>query len=368
VPVVPKDDNKPGLVARLWKRLRSWLDQRQPTLFDSIIAGVLAALLTGAGLTAVVSYVFNLLLPGGEVPGYSLAVAGGIFLTLGLIGAWLATRAIYEAQFRTKQTELDAVRESGQQALDSAQSEYDIKLEALRNEHELLARALKAELDLEREKLLGIEPDRQALVRQGIYFEHVYDLVDGLIRGQLSFEDLSGEVVGRSICGVTQEYLTSAAGHEFRVSIWAEPSTSRVRDQLQKLPGTAWLHKFEVVAATPEHTLDETKSFAVPIELSWLKHNYLQEHAKPKRRVYVADSLDLVGLTGPDLEAFLAHDYQSVRATSFHRDGMIGYIVVLSKAPQAFTAVENRYLLWLRHVLEIDQVMRSGSPVPRPML
>ena len=41
---------------------------------------------------------------------------------------------------------------------------------------------------------------------------------------------------------------------------------------------------------------------------------------------------------------------------------MRGYLVVVSKVAQAFTQIEERYLLWLKRILELDMVIsRNGT-------
>jgi hypothetical protein len=42
---------------------------------------------------------------------------------------------------------------------------------------------------------------------------------------------------------------------------------------------------------------------------------------------------------------------------------MLGYLVVLSKVAQPFSQIEERYLLWLKRILELDMAMSpNGTP------
>jgi hypothetical protein len=73
--------------------------------------------------------------------------------------------------------------------------------------------------------------------------------------------------------------------------------------------------------------------------------------------VFRADAPTLAELSGDDVEAFRKYDYQSVRAISFRRDELIGYVVVMSKTPNAFSEVEEQYLLWLKRAIELDAAL-----------
>lgn len=120
--------------------------------------------------------------------------------------------------------------------------------------------------------------------------------------------------------------------------------------------------KFEILAA-PDHTPNERDAFEVRIDPSWLKHYQRQEDDHSQQLVYPADEPHMAVLPGDDIVAFTEHGYKSVRAISFRRDGMIGYLVVLAARSQAFSQAEDRYLLWLKRVLELDAFFNdNGQP------
>lgn len=340
--------SQPSWFRSPWLYIKWWVRGQSSPIAAGVIAGALTLALAGGPALLV-----KTLGPTGKVPGYVLAIAGGAGVALGGMCAWRLTRAFYEQTLRERQGEYQATLRAKETELGTQETR-----------HQLLVRSLTAELELERKTLADLEPDRQALRRLGIYSDHVSNLTEGLVSGEISLEDLTSRDAGTLICKMTQEHLKTGVGDEFVVSIWGEPMPGRFMGQLhQRLPSAVSdrLRNFDIVCA-PGHSGDEREEFAVHIEPSWLKHNQRQELKHSDQRLYIADQLDFVGMRGDDLDAFRAHGYQSVRATSFRRDGMIGYIVVLAKQPHAFSRVEDRYILWLRHVLELDEVIRNGRP------
>lgn len=325
-----------------------WLTRKPPTSLSGIVIAVVVTLLGAAGITALITFVVKAIVPDGRVPGYLLTVVGGVFLTLGCLSSWLVTRAIYQERLTNRDDELEADKR-----------EQDLLLQA----RDSLIGELEAKLALAEERLLATELGRVAATRIGMYFTHVYNAVEALIRGDLSLKDLDSNATSHWICATTQKWLREAIEIDFWVSLWVEqphpierlPRTDRIGERLRT---------FEIAAA-PMHEPEELEDFGkVHVDPSWLKHNYRQEQEDPKNpryRSYVADRLDLVGLRGPDLDVFKQYDYKSARATSFRHDDKTGYLVILSKEEQPFSIVEDVYLLWLRHVLELDFVLRSGQ-------
>jgi uncharacterized protein YneF (UPF0154 family) len=301
------------------------------------------SLFAGGVLTALGGLIIKEAGPSGNVPGYLLVVGCGVCLSAGIAVGWWLTRQFYELELRANRSDFEKVQaQIGQ---------------------------LAAELKLEREKLATFEPSEETLRRFGQYSDHVYDLVGSLISGEVSLGDLRSDVAMQAICGATQEHLRSAAGRECKVSIWAEITDPRLRDRIRdavnertpdRIGDLPDKRKFEILAA-PEHTANEQEAFEVRIATSWLKHCQRQEEDHTEQLVYQADEPHLSALLGDDMSVFTDHGYQSVRAISFRRDGMLGYLVVLSEAAQAFSQIEDRYLLWLKLVLEIDMAISQNG-------
>ncbi|HEY5285515.1 MAG TPA: hypothetical protein VIJ50_00240 [Solirubrobacteraceae bacterium] len=335
------EKQEPKFIRNPWQWLKWWWTEKPPTHRSSAFIALWAIFAAGL-LTILASLVIKFVGPTGNVPGYILAIACGVCLSAGIALAWWLTRKFYELLVRTSAAELEKVKAQHLQ--------------------------VGAELELEREKLASFEPSEETLRRFGEYSEHLYNLTGTLISGEVSLRDLKSDVTVQSICKMTQKHLLSAAQQEFKVSIWSEVSDPRVRDRLRDavndLTPVGELHdkrKFEILAA-PEHTANERENFEVRIGTSWLKHCQRQEEDHAEELVYEADEPHLTALRGDDISAFTEHGYQSVRAISFQRDEMRGYLVVVSKVAQAFTQIEERYLLWLKRILELDMVIsRNGT-------
>jgi hypothetical protein len=305
-------------------RVRRWVvDARSP-----LALGVLAVFVA-SGLAALASFLIKVIGPAGSVPGYGLAIAGGICFVLGVLAGWAGTRWYYRLHLTTQS---------------------------------VLVRSLEAALDLARARLAALEPDRESLRRFGVYHEHVLNIIDALIKREVSFENLAGDEVELWICGMTEKFIEEGVRHDVLVSIWIESPLGPIREQVRRIPGgDRFLGSFEIVCG-PRLTSVERKAFEVHIDPSWLKHNCRYEDEQQRPRTYAADELTLVGRhSGPDIDAFSRHGYQSVRAASFRRNETRGYIVVLSRMPQGFSQVEDRYVLFLKYMFELDEAIRSGA-------
>jgi hypothetical protein len=334
---LPSDDGHPSFLQHPVSFLSWWWTKKPPNNLTTLIVGVLTTLVL-AGLTVAVGVLITLLVGAGNVPGYALAIAAGVGLAIGLLVAWRITVAFYE-----------------------------LKLRLSERTHELLVQRLEEALEEERRKLLELEPDRKALRRLGAYTDYAYALIESLLRGKVSLGDMDGAQANRDICEVPQALLRKVTGQDYYMSVWVEGATG-IRGGIhwlaEALPiGEALperLLKFDVVCA-PDHTIGECEAFSVSVDESWLKWNHRQELKRKEERVYQVDKLPFVGLPGDDLEAFEAHGYRSVRATSFDRSGATGYLVILAKAELAFSQTEERLLLWLRHALELDVALHPPT-------
>lgn len=287
-------------------------------------------------LTLVASFLVHEFGGTGDVPGYLLVVVGGLSLTVGLVVAWVLTRKDYELRVRLLRTEVEKVQ---------------------------------VEVDLERERRESVS--QAALRRFFLYSEHVYSLVGSVVSRQMSLSDLAGDDVRAAICEVVQAQLRKGTGHEFKVSVWVEPSNPTLGEKIsgalsEQLPAAISSYlparaRFEVVAA-PDHTASEREAFAVPIDASWLKWNQRLEDDHDEPRVYKADVPSMQEFDSDDIVTFLRCGYNAVRAIAFRREHLMGYVVVLSQTPHAFAQPEEQYLLWLRRVLELNSVIHMGPP------
>jgi len=313
-----------------------WLREKNPTNLSGFGIALAGGLVAGALLTFAGSALIKKFGPTGNVPGYLAVVIAGVCLTAGLLIAWGLTRQFYEV----------VIEKEGSDEV-----------------------ALRAQLELAENKLADLEPNQATLQSVRTYTEHIYGVAGTLISKQVSFSDLKGEAVKNSICGLTQVSLSKATARDYKVSIWSEPTDppgmiDRIQGRVAGIaPDTAVgealaprKSKFEILAA-PHHTPTEIEQFEVRIEPSWLKHEQLQEEGQDGDQVYRADAEHLTALRGGDIEAFVKNDYQSVRAVAFHRNGLIGYLVLLSRDKQAFSEVEDLYLLWLKRILELDVII-----------
>ena len=299
-----------------------WWTEKPSTNLANLGIGLL--IVAGSAVLAVIA---NLLLgifgPGGHVSGYVLIAAACAALAIGALCAWAITRQFYE--LRTHASEM--------------------------------------ELELERGKLAQMEPERETLRRMGIYLTHVYNLLRSLVEGKESLGDLQGESASLALCELTQKHLADGTKHKCVVSLWIEPEATKVREKidavLEALPG-GWGPDFELLSA-PYLTEKEKKAFeGVHINSSWLKQSYMSEKENSEIKLYSLDNMAKSQVPGGDVQAFKENGYQSVLATSFDREGLTGYIVVLSEKAKAFTPAEGGYVLWLRHAIELDEVVQRN--------
>jgi len=335
----PEKPRGPSFVRGPWKWIKWWLNEKPPTNRSSLTTAVWSiAVFTLLTLTG--GLVIKKFGPAGNVAGYIVVIVGGICLTVGVAVSWVLTRKNYELLLRTGTAELETA--------------------------EAQLKQMKAELQLAQVRLASFEPSRATLARFGIYSEHLFSLVGNLITRELAFGDFEDDVVCRSVYEVVQTNLLEATSNEVRLSVWAEPSQARIRERIsgavtERLPNAVSdlvpaKPKFSILAA-PDHTPNERKDFEIAIDPSWLKYKQRQEDDHAELVVFRADAPTLAELSGDDVEAFRKYDYQSVRAISFRRDELIGYVVVMSKTPNAFSEVEEQYLLWLKRAIELDAAL-----------
>jgi hypothetical protein len=334
-----EQDANPAFLQHPISFLSWWWTEKQPNHITTLFLGVVGTLLT-TGLVVGVGLLISLLVGAGKVPGYALAIAIGAGLAIGLLSAWLITRAFYE-----------------------------LRLQLSDRTHELEQQQSQENLLDARRQLSELEPDRRALRRLGAYSDYVFDLIEGLIRGNISLQDLNGEQVKRNICVAPQALLRKMTGQDYYMSIWLEGTAGLISEGMHRIVEALPIREdradrfltFQILCA-PDHTSDECEAFSVSVDDSWLKWNHRTEIRRQEARVYPVDKLPFVGLRGEDLEAFEKNGYRSVRATSFTREGTTGYIVVLAKTETAFSQIEERFLLWLRHALEVDAVLQTDRP------
>jgi hypothetical protein len=333
----------PKFIRHPWRWIKWWFKDKPPTNRSGTLIAISSIFAAGI-LTILGGLLLNQIEPSGNVPGYFIVLAAGLFLSTGVGLAWWLTRKLYELELHAKESDAEKV-----------QAQFE---------------KVQAQLELEKKKLASFEPSEETLRRFGEYSEHVYSLSGSLISGEVSLRDLSSDDATQAICRLTEKYLVSATGREFKVSIWGEITDPGTFTWLRKavndvtpdaIGDLASRRKFEIFAA-PEHTPTEHEAFAVKIEPSWLKHCQRQEAEHAEQLVFEADEPHLSALRGDDIAAFAIHGYQSVRAISFRRDGMHGYLVVLSKMSDAFSQIEGRYLLWLKRILELDMVISPEGP------
>jgi hypothetical protein len=298
-------------------RAWTWLTKKQTTNLGQVGVGI-----SIAALTAFATLLLKLLGPTSRVSGYFLVITAGVFLLVGSLVTW-----------QIANLSMDKV---------------------------------ELELELAKQQLATLEPDREALRRLLTYFNHAHGLVEQILQGELSFPDLHGQTARRSLYAMTAEFLHAGTDRQVAVSVWVEPPVGRVTGAIQRLPeqiSDRLDHRSFQIVGSRNHDDDDLEAFAVHVEPSWLKYNYRQEIDGKRRQAYSAGDFDLSGLRGPDLAAFKKQGYKSVCAASFCRSGGVGYFVVLSKEPQTFTQVEEQYLLWIGRVLELDEVIRTGKSV-----
>jgi hypothetical protein len=336
----PETSEGPSFIRAPLTWLNWWLNEKPPTNRSSVATAIWSI---GAAtlLTLLGGLVIKLVGPAGNVPGYLLVIVGGICLTAGLAVAWVLTRKNYELLVRSLKAE---------------------------------AEKLVAELELEKKRRADFEPSEETLRRLRVYSDHVYTAIGAMIAGELSLNDLGSDTVSRAICDVVRTHLRAATGFEFKLSLWGEAKEPRIRERIsgavsERLPDAVGdlvpaRQRFTILAA-PEHTPVERNAFEVAIDPSWLKWNQRQEDDHAEFVVFDADVPGMSALRGDDIAAFTTHEYQSVRAIAFQRRDMIAYLVVVSKAPQAFSDIEDQYLMWLKRMLELDSVIATGGATDR---
>lgn len=339
-------DSKPSAPRRAWAAAAWFLFKKPPSYVGTIIIGVVAIVLAGL-LTTLISFLIKPLSSSSKVPGYVFIIIGSVSLLAGLLIAWGLTRQYYK----------------------------------------LLMRALSTELALYKDKVATWHEPRDRLRRLSIYASHIYNLLESLILDRVSIRDLTSTAASRILCAAPARYLSTATELGFCLSIWAEAAPRR-RDRAaariaDRLPGSRISDAaaelipgphFNILAA-PNHSDEERESFATArVAPSWLKYHQLQEHEPTSEQredgphvdedtaklVYRANA-PYTALAGDDISAFDQFDYKSVRAVAFSRDDTVHYLVALSKHEDAFHESEERYLLWLKRVLELSGALGEES-------
>ena len=259
--------------------------------------------------------------------------------------AWSITRAFYRRRVRTQ----------------AAESRLRVG--------ELTERVqeLATELERARTERADLELVEEAFTRVGRYAAHILSLVQNLLNGEAILEDFAKRQPSEGICDLTHEHIAHATGQEVCVSIWAESppwGLGRLASQQASKAVSARvasLSTFEVLAASPRRQ-PEVDAFAeVSVGASWLKHRRADEERTREPNVYPVNDFATTDANGPDIDAFKAHGYRSVRAVSLRRRNRVAYLIVLGREPDLFSTVEDVYVLWLRHVLELDALIRGGA-------
>ena len=330
-------------MAPTWReRIRERL-AKPPSTTLTLVLGVLTIFLASA-VGALVGYALSGIGHATrEIPFYAfVGAAGG--LAVGLLTAWLGTRLYYELTQRNRR---------------------------LQNK-------------LMQQRVSNLGEARQNLRRLDLYSDHIYAILEAFVAGELSLHDPSSKDAERTICDAPSECIEEATKARVRLSIWVEASVDSaslfgkaaefVRENVpasdkvvEPVENAFAGSKFKVVAGA---TTQEQKHFAVRAASSWLWHQRQKEADPPSadglemplrdkdldRYLYRADD-PLEGRDGKDIDAFRDLKYRAVRAFSFKRGEITCYVVALSKTAMVFTAAEDLYLLWLRRVLELDDVM-----------
>jgi hypothetical protein len=307
----------------IWQRFRSWWT-KPPTALATLLLG-LAGFVLAAVLSLVASILLHFFGASGSVSGYVLIATIAVSLMVGGVSALWATAKYFRVRVQ----------------------------------------AAEAEREREQAKLAELATDHEALRRLGIYHDHLYNLIDSLIAGDLSLSDLGSEETSQAICGAAERQLQDGTGENCCVSLWMEDSGSVVREKIQGavnkwVPAVEIGNVFKIVADLGLKP-PEKKAFEVDVDSSWLNYRLRIERGRGEAEVFEEDHLEEVHRGSPDLEAFKSCGFRSVRAVSFQREGQTGYLVALSTDANPFSIVEGSYLLWLRHAIELDEAIRGAS-------
>lgn len=306
----------------IWQRFRSWWT-KPPTALATLLLG-----LAGFALAAVLSLVASILLhffgASGSISGYVLIATIAVSLMAGGVSALWATAKYFRVRVQ----------------------------------------AAEAEREREQAKLAELATDHEALRRLGIYHDHLYNLIDSLIAGDLSLGDLGSEETSQAICGTAEKQLQNGTGVTCCVSLWMEaansPMRERIQDVLNMVPAVEMGNAFKIVADLGLKP-PERKAFEVNVDSSWLNFRRRIERESGQAEVFEEDHLEEVDRGSADIKAFKSCGFRSVRAVSFQREGQTGYLVALSTEANPFSIIEGSYLLWLRHAIELDEAIRGAS-------
>jgi hypothetical protein len=282
-------------VRGLLARARGWLGEAPASNRDAVLTGFASALVLAA-LGTLVGYLLDLSSVidfDGEIPTWLVLVFGGIGLMSGVLIGSLAMGPLY----------------------------YGPRLQTL----ELLEAAARRDVN-------ELRPYRDTITRVGIYTEHLDSVFDNLSDGPI-------ENLDRALLGMPRETMRKAAQIDVYLSVW--------RLGRSRIPGVR--DKLEVDIA-PDHTESERQSFEVRADRSWI--TWAGSQQTRSERLLGINDLDLVA-QGDDLKAFREHNFRSLRCATVQNSHTQAHLVVLAKEPDAFSEVEERYILLLRAALSV---------------
>jgi hypothetical protein len=323
--------SQPQLLRNPRQWLRWWATRKPPdnrdTAFQTVLFGIVTVALfaIGGALVAALKGDVQIALWG------VVALAAGS-LVMGLILGATMIRAFYEPQLRAAETGAEAAQES--------------------------VEAARAEAAAERELRERLQPDSEALQRLGVYFDHVFRVLDDLSTDLTPFLEIGSEAVRNAFCDGPRELIAGAAGSEMLFSLWLEGDPDQRRE---KVPIEAFKERIRTfwVACAPDLTDRQVKDFSVAVNKAWLTYAREQQEGDTSgsERLFKIDDLDLVPIQGRDLEAFRTHGFASVRAAAFSFDGRRGYLVALSRTPRPVSQVEDRFIVALAAAVSLGSML-----------
>lgn len=327
-------NQKPNILRHPIKWGRWWWSVKAPSNKDGALVGALTAYITLAGL-AIVSVLAAALRSDVSLPGWLLALSLFVLLIAGVLTGAVLLRTFYEPRLSAAEARLEGA------------------------EAKVTAAEDRAVVELERRQML--EPDSEAMQRLGVYLDYIYLLFDDICKNIDEFASLTSDAVRRSICELPREAIRETAATDVAISVWVEGNSKQHQDDTPSIritdPGrTFW------IAAAPDHTHRECSDFQVPVRGSWIAHSQELQEADPdqQERVFKADPLSIAGIRGRDIDAFVKHDYESVRGAAFHFGQRQAYVIVLSTEGRVLSQVEDRFLVLLATALEVASELATA--------